>query len=524
MFEYAVFTFGFLATAASAAVLGLLVTAAYQRKFARSGRWAFVEPADRAEFLFDGDRLLDATPVALDFLHAATGRAAGAGLARLLSYLERHFPGVGDKLQNLPADGSLTMTGDSPMMLRAEWRGGLTRILLIDNDQGETVGERTTTRARQEELEDLRMIVARIPTPIWRESALGDVVWANARYIDLASKTLDPEEDLTWPLPRLFPPQGDVIDYTTSRQALTARHPDGPQWFDIEASAHRRDRLFFATPADSTVQAEDSLRAFMQTLTKTFAQLPTGLAIFDHGRKLTIFNPALVDLTTLPPDFLSARPTLTAFFDALRERSMIPEPRDYKSWRDQITDLEQAATNGLYREAWSLPNGQTFRVTGRPHPNGAMALLFEDISTEISQTRRYRADLELGQAVIDAMDEAIAVFSASGMLVMSNTAYSALWGHDPAGSLGTEGNAAAICDYWRNRCAPSAIWDRAEDSIAALRPEEPWVDETRLADGRRLNCRFTPLAGRATLATFALGAEPPTTEATSPASPGRRSA
>ena len=62
---------------------------------------------------------------------------------------------------------------------------------------------------------------------------------------------------------------------------------------------------------------------------------------------------------------------------------MMPEPKDYRSWRQQMSDLEAAAQNGTYEETWALPTGQTYRVTGRPHPDGAVALLFEDISAEV---------------------------------------------------------------------------------------------------------------------------------------------
>ena len=44
------------------------------------------------------------------------------------------------------------------------------------------------------------------------------------------------------------------------------------------------------------MQAETALRGFMQTLAKTFAHLPTGLAIFDQHRQLALFNPALAPL------------------------------------------------------------------------------------------------------------------------------------------------------------------------------------------------------------------------------------
>jgi hypothetical protein len=181
---------------------------------------------------------------------------------------------------------------------------------------------------------------------------------------------------------------------------------------------------------------------------------------------------------------------------------MIPEPRDYQSWRKQITDLEKAASTGFYQETWSLPGGQTYRVTGRPHPNGALALLFEDISTEITQTRRYQADLQLGQAVIDAMDEAIAVFSASGQMVLSNVAYSTFWGHDPAGTLGEDAGIIATCNYWRDQAAPGTLWDKAEDFVIASGPRDNWAAETRLLNGDLITCRFAALDGGSSLVAF----------------------
>ena len=68
-------------------------------------------------------------------------------------------------------------------------------------------------------------------------------------------------------------------------------------------------------------------RDFVQTLTKTFAQLSVGLAIFDADRRPVLFNPALGDLSLLPADFLIARPTLFSFLDRLRDNRMIPEPK-----------------------------------------------------------------------------------------------------------------------------------------------------------------------------------------------------
>jgi PAS domain-containing protein len=251
------------------------------------------------------------------------------------------------------------------------------------------------------------------------------------------------------------------------------------------------------------VLAEAALRDFMQTLTKTFAHLHVGLAIFDNQRQLQLFNPALLDLTGLPADFLSMRPSLVSVLDAMRDRNMIPEPKDYRDWRRQLVQMEKAAASGLYEETWSLPGGQTYRVVGRPHPNGALALMIEDISGEILRTRRYRADLELGQAVIDEMAEAIAVFSPAGQLVMSNASYTVLWGSDPSTHLG-DASLRALCAQWRGLCAPSPIWAELEEFASNPDGRAVWHAEVRLLDGRLLDCRFAPLAGGATLAAFRL--------------------
>jgi PAS domain-containing protein len=501
---------GLVVTAVLAAFVGLLVLSVLQARGAPRPQGIFADTASGTEFLFDGDTLIDATPGARALLpHGAS--PGGSSWVRLLAYLGPRFPGVAERLGRIASEGrfALASTGDqrAPLLLVAEYRGGLTRISITDPEaELHATGPQRdglTERAVQEELDLLRASVAGAPLPIWRESDDGDVTWANAAYLELLMKRMENGQDLVWPIPRMFERTASAQGAERQRQKLDlAGSATQVQWFELFTATDVGGRLVYAMPVDATVQAETALRGFMQTLTKTFAHLTTGLAIFDQARHLQMFNPALMDLTELPPDFLSARPSLSAFFDAMRERSMIPEPRDYRNWRREMSDMEAAAASGLYEETWSLPGGQTYRVTGRPHPNGALALMFEDISSEMSRTRRYRADLELGQAVVDAMDEAIAVFSSSGTLVISNAAYSEVWGHDPAGTLDGEAGVSTVAEHWRARTAPTTVWDRAEDFAAAMGPRDGWSDEVRLSDGRLMAVRFAALAGGATLAGF----------------------
>jgi hypothetical protein len=127
--------------------------------------------------------------------------------------------------------------------------------------------------------------------------------------------------------------------------------------------------------------------------------------------------------------------------------------------------------------------------------------MFEDISTEILRTRRYRADLELSQAVIDMLDEGIAVFSYSGSLVMTNAAYAGLWHHNPSEGL-NDVSTSAMVRFWRDRTAPTSLWNSAEEFLALLGDRDAWEGEVRLVDGRLMSCRFSHVAGGATMVTF----------------------
>ncbi|MGV8953473.1 MAG: PAS-domain containing protein, partial [Cypionkella sp.] len=271
--------------------------------------------------------------------------------------------------------------------------------------------------------------------------------------------------------------------------------------FTVSSKSENSGWLRYAIPADAAVQAENSLRDFMQTLTKTFAQLPIGLAIFDSDRKLQLFNPALLDLTRLPADFLSMRPTLLSVLDAMRDRKMLPEPKDYRSWRRELVLMEKAASSGVYEETWNLPDGQTYKVVGRPHPNGALALMIEDISTEMQRNRRFSADMELGQAVIDHVEDAIAVFDQGGQLLISNAAYTTLWGHDPSEWVGAC-SLRKLSVHWRSLSAPSSLWEELEDYVATVGDRDAWRGEVRFLDGRLVQCRFAPLSGGSTLTQF----------------------
>jgi PAS domain-containing protein len=513
---------GLTALAAAFAGIGTLALLSPRRPAAAPGLFAD-RPAGTV-LLFDGETLVDASPAARSMLAAASVR--GSPWQRLMSFLSLRFPQVEERIASLQHEGqfvldSLPSDSEGRLTLCAEWRGGLTRLSLSgpEDDGKYAIIDPMTQRAMVEELTMLREIVAKAPFPIWLEHANGIPLWSNLDYMLRAEHLISDDETLGWPLPRLAP--GPIRN---GQRIQLGSGNDGADWVEARVCATPVGKVIFGVPITPLVQAEASLREFTQTLTKTFAHLPIGLAIFDRHRRLALFNPALLDLTTLPIDFLTSRPTLSDCLDRMRELRMIPEPRDYRQWRRRMAEIEEEASSGIYEEIWHLPGAQIYRVLGRPHPDGALALLFEDITTETTRTRRYRADVELGQSVLDAVGEAVAVFSAAGLLVMSNAAYAALWGHDPSGFVGADSSIVMLAAHWRGRTAPSKLWSQAETFVGTLGDRREWSAVARLDDGRSLTCRFVPLPGGSTMITFRITAAKPRKLGLEPKAPARRRA
>ncbi|VDC23210.1 PAS-domain containing protein [Pseudogemmobacter humi] len=502
--------FGLVITAALIAMACLLMITALQRRDSAPVS-VFAGQTGGTVLIFDGETLVDATPQARAMI--ADGMESGGAWFRALARLEPMFPGLLTRLEGLQREGRFILCSREdiapPLVLRAEHLGGLTRLSLVEGD-GEAArpgSDGLAELALRDELAHLRDMLARAPLPIWRENAEGEVVWANGPWLAAAAAQLDPGKELSWPLPAIFaePIPAGCGETGPLRRALG--QGDHMEWFDVITRAVPEQppgaRFCYALPAGRLVAAENSLREFTQTLAKTFAQLPIGLAIFDHSRVLQMFNPALMDLTGLPVEFLISRPTIPALLDALRERSMLPEPKDYRSWRRQVAEMEEAAASGLFEETWTLPSGQTWRVSGRPHPNGALAFMIEDISTEMSRTRRYRADLELGQAVIDGLPDAVVVFAQDGSVAMANAAARELWEEDLLRLTAGPGDEKPIA-RWRRQTAPTLLWNDLEDFIGLFGPRDPWDGELRMADGRSLTCRVAPMPHGTTLVTFRL--------------------
>jgi PAS domain-containing protein len=495
----------------------LIATALDRRRVSAAGPPAGAE----AVFLVADDAVLDANDRGLALLEtlARQDRAAAASAdgspppggpeaswRRLRRHLAPRFPDLAARLADR-FGGVLQLVADdgSGLVLEVEAAGGALRLTLRDSG---TVAERDSVlridplswRALNEELELLRRANDLAPVPAWREAPGGRIIWANGAYLRLLAEQ-GVGDAPGWPLPQLFAAERGTAG---SRQCLPAGPGARPRWFDLVTVAEpgtAGTQLVFALPADEAQRAERARRDFVQTLTKTFATLPVGLAVFDRVRRLQLFNPALADLTGLEPEFLASRPGLEGVLNRMRDKHVMPEPRDYRAWTRRLLDVEAVAAGAGFEETWALPDGRSFRVSAAPHPDGALALLIEDITSDIRLKRSFRAELDTSRAALDLIDEGIAVFGPSGQLVLTNDAFDRIWALDGADSLAGVSFAEAIANFRQAGGEPD-LWDRISRLAGPGHPGAEVSGRMVLADGESFTVRARRAAGGGVLLGF----------------------
>lgn len=388
---------------------------------------ASAAPDHEAIFIFRDGQMIDCSDPARKLLNSLDGSTESlrhtSVWTLLRSYLAPRFPGLDQALAGLAGTGQFeltSVTGDG-LVLTAQFHKGVTQLRLNDTSaEGALLAiDRLSFDALQAEVKTLRAVARHSPALVWKTDSDGQVIWANTLYIKtlLADTALG---ELTWPLPALFDTNAHASD-----QRLSLARDAAMRWFAHTVAPHGEETLHFAFPIDAAVQSEAGRRETLQMLTRTFASLPIGLAMFDTARRLQVFNPALVDLTGMDPAFLTAKPSFEQVLYTLRENRMLPEPKDFQNWRREIIEMEKAAETGQYSEEWCLDSGRTFHVTGHPQPNGAIALFIQDVTTEAALTRSFQGQIEIVHKVLDGLSEGIAVLACPGkrssrMMLMSD--------------------------------------------------------------------------------------------------------
>ena len=257
---------------------------------------------------------------------------------------------------------------------------------------------------------------------------------------------------------------------------------------------------FDVTPAE---EIKETLKRQIEAHDETLNHIAEAVAIFGAGKRLMFYNAAFASLWNLEPAWLSDRPTHGEVLDRLRQRRRLPETADYACWRaEELSRYE--ARGPLADDVWILPDGRTLHVVRQPHPLGGLVFLFSDITGELRLKAQYNAQIQVQQATLDKLNDAVAVFGSEGRLRLHNEAFARFWNVTPA-VLDDAGDFEGVVELCTPRLHDPAFWRDLKGRVADPDPESraPMVGEARTSDDRIVIYQTKPLPDGATLIAFA---------------------
>jgi signal transduction histidine kinase len=248
-------------------------------------------------------------------------------------------------------------------------------------------------------------------------------------------------------------------------------------------------------------EAAESLRSQAQAQDQTLNQIREGVAIFARDRRLQFHNAAFAELWGLEPAWLAERPTHSELLDRLRQRRRLPESADYAKWK--AAELAAYAALAPAEDLWRLPDSRTLKVVRQPHPWGGLLLLFSDITDELKLKAEFNALIQVQQATLDKLTDAVAVFSSDGRLKLHNEAFERFW-NISAAELAAAADFDGVEDLCLRRLHDRQFWRDLKARVTDPEPKAraPVSEELITADQRIVAFQSRPLPDGATLVSF----------------------
>jgi signal transduction histidine kinase len=343
--------------------------------------------------------------------------------------------------------------------------------------------------------------------PVWIAGSDGKPVWANRRWLEAAGAA-DIEEARARGL--AFDRAADTL---AAEAASLGQRREQVRWSTLDG--RRRAFDIVAVPLDGgdvgvraydvteTEQAREDLRRHGEAHDETLNHIADAVAIFTSAKKLSFHNTAFAQLWGLEPAWLEEGPTHSELLDRLRQRRRLPETADYAGWKAKELGF-YSAVQAAPDELWTLPDGRTLRVVRQPHPMGGLLLLFSDITGELRTRAEYNALIQVHQATLDKLNDAVAVFASDGRLRLHNEAFEHFWGVTSA-QLEDAGDFDGVAELGVRRLHDMGFWRELKARVADIDPQsrQPQTGEARTGDDRIVAWQSRPLPDGATLIGFA---------------------
>ncbi len=342
--------------------------------------------------------------------------------------------------------------------------------------------------------------------PAWIAAADGSPVWVNAPWLKaVGAASLDEAAQRG----AAFDRGADAI---AAEAANLGQRREAVRWlsfggrrraFHIAAQALEGGGVgVWTEDVTELEEAKEETKRNIEAHDETLNRIDDAVVVFDRAKRLRFHNTAFAELWGLEPAWLTERPTHGEILDRLRQRRRIPETVDYAKWK--ASELEryerlEAAPDDL----WSTPDGRTLRVVRQPHPLGGLLLLFSDITDDLKMKAQFSALVQVQQATLDKLSDAVAVFGSDGRLRLHNESFERFWNITPL-QLEAAGDFEGVEELCIPKLHDKTFWTELKGRVADPDPSArmPITGEAQTSDDRTVEYRSRPLPDGATLIAF----------------------
>jgi len=343
-------------------------------------------------------------------------------------------------------------------------------------------------------------------SPAWIAAADGSPVWVNAAWLQAVdARDLDDAAARGLAFDR-------GADALASEAANLARVREAVRWATV--GGRRRAFRVTAQPLEGggvgvwtedvteLEETRETLKRNVEAHDETLNHIAEAVAIFGEGKRLIFHNAAFAELWGLEPAWLADRPSHGEVLDRLRQRRRLPETADYGKWKAAELDRYEQLAAGP-DDLWSLPDGRTLKVVRQPHPMGGLLLLFSDITGELKLKAQYNALIQVQQATLDKLNDAVAVFGSDGRLRLHNEAFARFWQITPQ-QLETAGDFEGVVELCVPKLHDMGLWRELKGRVGDPDPSAraPMSGEVKTSDSRIVSYQSRPLPDGATLIAF----------------------
>ena len=342
--------------------------------------------------------------------------------------------------------------------------------------------------------------------PAWIARSNGALVWANRAWLTAADAT-SVEDALS---------RNATFDRASDATIAMAAQSGAPQealrWLTV--GGRRRAFRITAAPLESgdvgvtaadvtdAEELREDVKRHARSHDETLDHIADAVAIFDGQKRLSFHNRSFAALWGLEPAWLAEGPNHGELLDRLRQKHKLPATAKYAEFKARELSHYESLDQGP-EELWNLPDGKTLKVVRQSHPMGGILIIFSDITGELRLKAQYKSLVQVHQATLDKLNDAVAVFGSDGRLRLHNEAFERFW-HVSAQELEESGDFNGVVELCTPRLHDQNFWadlaGRVGDPDPAARV--PTGGEVRTADDRIVAWQSRPLPDGATLIGF----------------------